>query len=344
MLFPLLFLNALTSTLFGFVPKLPYRVIDVLIMILPSIGYLDTVRLMIATKSAAAYDLKLILIVSGAHGMKIMFFFFHGFPLMVFGQSVTIFISAVTLTFLRFRYPASDDVSEPIGQLRRILCIWHNSSFPDFIFSLISYCFLLILAVSIGSAVAGYEIASETLGVVANLVELMTAIPIFLQVVVRRDTRISLVLILQYAIGDFMRFVLFILVKAPWMFIAGAGCSALITGTSGVTFFLLKAVATGPTVETCGVDVDGDTAKILAGEQRTEERSDGNCARDLGLVDDHDQDGGEPMDELRFPSLETAETGHTSESCGVGAEEDSGPILARGTTNEESSDSDQAPH
>ena len=61
------------------------------------------------------------------------------------------------------------------------------------------------------------------IGILANLIESTVSIPIFIKLVFNKDiTNISILLILQFVIGDFMKLALFILNKAPLSFIGGS--------------------------------------------------------------------------------------------------------------------------
>jgi hypothetical protein len=280
MLFCLSGLDFLATSILHQFPSFPYFILEILLLLLPSAGYLDTIRLMIVAKTPTAYDFRLIMIVTSAQAMKITFFFYHRYSIIVFGQALTVFLSATLLTFLKFHYSVNEtgpDIDESPSKMVRIACIWKNTSFTEYVFSLACYSLVLFGFFLIACFIAGRQIAAETLGFIANLVELTISLPLFLQVVVERKLKhVSPILVLQYASGDVMRLILFVMVKTPWMFTAGASLSLAVTLTTAVCFFKFQGSEMGPLPETHGVDVGGDTARIIHPEcsEEIEEESD----------------------------------------------------------------------
>ncbi|OHT14080.1 hypothetical protein TRFO_15611 [Tritrichomonas foetus] len=85
-------------------PKLPYYAIDLFIMLMPTIGYLDMVRMMIISKSSAAFNFTTVSILLLAHGLKIFYFFLNPYAINVFGQSISQFCVAIFMTFFKFKF------------------------------------------------------------------------------------------------------------------------------------------------------------------------------------------------------------------------------------------------
>jgi hypothetical protein len=78
------------------------------------------------------------------------------------------------------------------------------------------------------------------LGLLANLIELGLALPIFLQVVIYHNvTTVSAVLVTQYALGDVTRLIMFCFLDTPWVFVLGASISLAVTTVAGLNFLIL---------------------------------------------------------------------------------------------------------
>jgi hypothetical protein len=94
--------------------------------------------------------------------------------------------------------------------------------------------------------VRGERPAAEAVGVVANVVESAVSLPMFAKVVVRRDvSAVSVVLILQYIVGDLMKIGIFVLTRSPWSFMLGGFCQLAIDTVLFLTFLRLSCAKGG---------------------------------------------------------------------------------------------------
>lgn len=198
--------------------------VDIIIMVMPACGYLDTARLMVESQSPAAFNPVQCLILISAQGLKILYRIFHPYAARVFGQSVTQFTVAFLMVFLKFHYskPQHDKMSSEKQKFPYFFYIMRTKTFIDFLLSFSLYLSFILAFFYIGYNFIDRKLAIETIGILANLIETTIVLPIFYKVVIRRDiNNLSKILILQFASGDIMRLVLFILSKAPPSFIAG---------------------------------------------------------------------------------------------------------------------------
>ena len=207
-----------------------------LVMIMPTVGYVDTIRLMVRSKSTSAYNFKTIMLINIAQGAKVLYFFWHPYSITVFGQSVSLLVVATVLTLLKFHY--SHKESLPASVCSRVIDIRKNICFRDYVLSLTLYS-----TVSYGVLVVGRyflrEVAVESLGLFSNVMEAATSFPMFLRVVVRKNVKnVSVVLIVQYLAGDILKYILYVIAKAPWSFFFGAFCQFAVDLVTSITFFV----------------------------------------------------------------------------------------------------------
>jgi hypothetical protein len=77
----------------------------------------------------------------------------------------------------------------------------------------------------VGFSVFGHRAAVGLLGLIASLIETFVSVPLFVEVVIRRDLRdISHILVVQYVGGAFMKLVVFTFVCTPSVFVFSAFC------------------------------------------------------------------------------------------------------------------------
>ena len=104
MVFALFPLELLSMKFLGFFPSLPKQLMVFSMMLMPTIGYIDTARLMINQKSDDAFSMHVALVLLTSDALKITFWFFEPYPALIFGQAVFLFLSQLLLSYLHFKY------------------------------------------------------------------------------------------------------------------------------------------------------------------------------------------------------------------------------------------------
>jgi hypothetical protein len=219
--------------------------LHIIVMISPTIGYLDTVRIMIKSQSPAAYNLQIVMILNIAQGLKFFYFFYHPYSTLIFVQTFSQIAVASLLTFLKFRYRNRGEVS--VGELQPLLetnpfLSWLDistaNSFCQFEFILLIYSAITIVSFYLSRAVIGESPTVEFMGLIANIVESTVSLPLFVTVVLRKHVEaVSPVLIMQYILGDILKVGLFVATHAPWPFLFG-GCCQLSIDTVLLVMYL----------------------------------------------------------------------------------------------------------
>ena len=205
------------------------------VMVFPTVGYVDTLRLMRNSKSAAAYNFNTVQIINIAQGTKVIYYVYRPYSTTIFGQSLSLLVAATMLTFLRFQYEHYPAESRP-SMTTRILNMAQNCCFLDYVLSLFVYVSITVAGMVILRSFVG-DAAVELLGLFSNLAEATTSFPMFVRIVVMRNVKdVSPVLVLQYLFGDIFKFVLYMIARAPWSFFFGAVCQFVVDVITTVVF------------------------------------------------------------------------------------------------------------
>jgi hypothetical protein len=247
-------LNCLSALPFGHFPSLPYQMLNGLVVVAPTAGYVDTLRLMVVGQTAGPYNINIAMILNSGQLLKILYFFYHRYALSLLGQCVGLLTVSATLTFLRFRYAIDDTAADfphlkqrkrlkcpDFSNLGRLLNIWKAETFLEFHVTLFIYSILGYVIFLICRLVLGEKIAAEGTGLIANLIETTVSLPLFVKIVIwRQIEHVSEVLILQYFSGDLMKLVIFVLTRSPWPFFVGGFCQVGMDTLLFVTYLRLR--------------------------------------------------------------------------------------------------------
>lgn len=217
-------------------------IFDIFVMFMPTIGYLDTVRLMVVNKSPAAFSYNTCFILLSAHGLKLLYRLYHPYAARIFGQSVTQFSVAFLMAYLRYyyarqsgqrkqsnenrRFSHSDTIldvqTEKLSKFKYYFYMARTKTFSEFMTSFFLYTFIILNIFFISVTFFDETFVVDTLGVIANLIESTVSVPTFIKVVIHKNINsVSTLLILQFILGDIMKMALFILSHTPYSFIAG---------------------------------------------------------------------------------------------------------------------------
>jgi hypothetical protein len=221
--------------------------VSAIIIILPTVGYINTMRLMIRSHTSAPYNLTMVMIIFSGQGLKALYYFYHRFAAVVFGQCIALLICAIALTVLNFRYNLVE-VPGYVGQftpstrpMLRWLFIGHAKTFTRFTAVLTIYGVIVFAIFWSFCQLAGETPIVEVIGVLANLIEATVSLPIFVRVVVQKQLQdLSIILILQYMFGDIMKIGLFVITEVPFCFIFGAVCQLTVDVTTVVMYLRLR--------------------------------------------------------------------------------------------------------
>lgn len=241
MMLALWIFNFLSFVVLEMFPNFPYLLIDLIIMFVPTVGYMDTVRLMISSKSPAAYSLQTTMILNVGQGLKVLYFFYHRYAISIFGQCLTQIGAATLMSFLKFKYsPHESDEASFISRIPKLINIGNARTFMEYLTSLLIYSIVTYAIFLSVCPVLGVDATAGAVGIIGNLVESLVSVPTFVKIVIRKDiNNVSTILILQYIFGDIMKIGLFIITKSPFSFFLGAFCQLSLDSVLFVTFLKL---------------------------------------------------------------------------------------------------------
>ncbi|OHT12630.1 hypothetical protein TRFO_03670 [Tritrichomonas foetus] len=77
-------------------------IFDLCIIISPTVGYIDTIRIMIQTRKPDYYNPNTILLILFAQGNKVLFYIHHPYATLIFGQAISLLLAATILTILKY--------------------------------------------------------------------------------------------------------------------------------------------------------------------------------------------------------------------------------------------------
>jgi hypothetical protein len=264
-------IDFLSMELLRYWPEFPYHVITFLVIMMPTSGYFDTVRMMIQSQSAAPYNLNICMILNASMSLKILYYIYHRFAFSIFGQCVSQLTVATILSFLKFRYlaveedlPLLPDGSPPaVPGLSRFLHISKARNFLEYVVILVIYFSMAFVVFIAARHVFSEKLIVDLLGLIANLIESTVSIPMFVKIVIRRDINaVSVVLVLQYIVGDMMKIALFIITRTPWSFLCGGFCQLSIDTVLFITFLRLTFAPQRKEGEEAESEISEPSAKV----------------------------------------------------------------------------------
>lgn len=274
MVLPLFPFEIFSQRLIAALPSLPDNLLTFAMMLMPCVGYFDVLRIMIQKQSNAAYNMQVALILLSANAVKITFWFFEPYPLLIFGQSVFLFIIQIILTYLCYRYKNSpDDVSNGVhlASYRDIqrpsrhasvsfpsrtyshahifsrslsalnfLKITQAPIFLEFLLCLLTGYIVFLVIFSILWIIIGAQKDINFIGLLGNIIDAFQTFPLFIRIVIQRNANsISIILLLQQVFGDIIKLVIFHLTGSPFVFIIG-GLVQFVMDTTNLFFYFIR--------------------------------------------------------------------------------------------------------
>lgn len=219
-------------------------VLSIGIILSPTVGFLDTARMMLQIRRPDAYDFDMVMLINVAQSMKVLYYFYDPYAVELLGQSISLLVMTSFLSYLRFHFTNADMILsvKALGtpQLHRILDIRKNQSFPEYMLSLTTYWALGYIFFLLTIVLLGTKASVEGLAYVSSMIESLATFPVFMRVVLKAEpSTVSPVLIAQYVVGDIMKIGLFIFYTSPWAFVFGASCQLIMDTISACRYLYL---------------------------------------------------------------------------------------------------------
>ena len=252
-------IDFLSKHLLKSIPNFPYLMIDWFIILMPTIGYLDQIRMMILTKNCEIFSMNSALVLISANILKIIFWFFEPFATSLFGQSIALLNVALFHTYLHYYYKDSIENNNnklsyqlkhsfltkikipSITNLKNIFHIGESKSFIDFFFQILIYFLIFIFIYIFGCIIINIHFTVQVTSIIANIIDSLVSIPQFKLIVLQKNIKnTSIVLIFQYLFGDLFKLFIFYISKSPWPFFFGGFLQLSIDSLIMIFFFYLK--------------------------------------------------------------------------------------------------------
>lgn len=245
-------IDILAVEIFHLVKQLPYYLLNTVLAIMPTIGYIDQLKTMIQTKDSSGFNMTACLILLCSNSLRFIYWTFEPFQAYLLGQSICVFSIQLLLALKSFEY--SDDPHAFATSMSRIrwriptkedivkYChIYRSRTSLEFSLSLVLYGLLIITLFIVLSIVFGMKITLEIYVFASNIIDTTVSFPSFKKIVFDHNVEnCSVVLLVQYLLGDVLKLILFLVGGSGMAFIFGALLQTTVDSTNAITYFILS--------------------------------------------------------------------------------------------------------
>jgi hypothetical protein len=245
---PLFALDFLSVEMFHYLPKLPDLILLAIVILLPTLGYIDLLRSLITTHSPAFCNIYIAIILFFSNLLRCIYWIFEPIEVYLLGQSIAVVVVQFMLVFGAF-YFVEEKHGKPVvflkithrKQVSYYARIWKVKTAQDFLVAIIGYV-VLISAVSFAAmSIFGVKQICTVLIVIANIVETGVSFPQFMEIVVnRRIENSSSLLVSQFAFGDLSKIAMFLWAGSGWPFVMGGILQFCVDSFVGISFLWQK--------------------------------------------------------------------------------------------------------
>ena len=254
-------LDYLSIWLFSVYPDLPWVMLNGIVIIMPTIGYIDQLKRMIQTKNSSAFSMSTALILLFSNTLRFIYWTFEPFQTYLLGQSIAVFLIQMILALKSFEYgdfPRS--FVSPISQtkirlpskheLKNALKIADSNTPFEFIISCLTYTLIIIATFAVMALLIGLKASLQIIIFAANIIDTTVSFPLFKRIVFEHNIEnLSVVLLGQYLLGDILKIIMFTVGKSGMAFIFGALLQTTIDGTDAIFYAVLSKTNKGKTNE-----------------------------------------------------------------------------------------------
>jgi hypothetical protein len=203
---------------------------------------------MVAKRTSEFFNRDTALILFFSNGLRFLYWFYEPWEPYLLGQAVAVFSVQFALATLSFHYDRANN--EKIGftvkkyrsrNIRYYFAVRKIKDARDFFTALAGFGLVMLCAFAALVALFGHVRVCTAVIVVANLTDTLVSIPQFIQIVVRRNIEgASVVLVVQFLSGDWMKLGMFWITGTAWPFLFGAIVQICVDSTVAASFFWQK--------------------------------------------------------------------------------------------------------
>jgi hypothetical protein len=196
---------------------------------------------MISERSPHFFNRDIALILFFSNTLRFLYWAYEPWETYLLGQAIAVFFVQTLIAILHFHYDSADGftsrkyLSHNVRYYLNIRKIKHGR---DFFVALLGFGVLIISV--FGSLVwqlgAG-KVCTATI-VIANLADTFVSVPQVVRIVIQQNIEgASVVLVVQFLMGDWMKLIMFWATGTAWPFIFGALVQICVDSTVAVSFF-----------------------------------------------------------------------------------------------------------
>lgn len=240
-------IDLIAIQLFKIYPNLPSHMITAVIIICPTIGYIDQFKKLINTKNSRVFNLPSALILLTANFIRFLYWIYEPFIPYLLGQSVAVFSIQLVMGIWSYNY-----IQLPKSQIQttyrhmspkfsKIMNVFEASTSAEFALSLFAYASIICIAYIILCLTLSIQRANSIIILLSTIIETTVSFPQFKKIVFDRDINgISTVLLIQYMVGDMLKIVMFLASHAQWAFLFGALLQTSIDTTNFIVYTIIS--------------------------------------------------------------------------------------------------------
>ena len=241
MILSLWYLNFLSVQIFSCFPNLPINIMILIVILMPTIGYIDQFFTILKSKRTDLFNKKTGYILLLSNYLWFIYWSYEPFQVYLLGQSISVFLIILLLSFSTFSKGFYPFKSINFKNFIKSFKISNSQNYFEFFISLVINSILILLIITILCIFFGRKFIFNIIIVLSNLIDTLVSFPQLIQVIKYKNfENCSMVLIYQYLIGDILKLFMFYYGKSGFAFIFGSIIQTLIDFTIFYQYLIFK--------------------------------------------------------------------------------------------------------
>lgn len=228
----------------AFAPKLVTFIVDIMIIFMPAIGYIDQCRIIISTRSSAKFKPGTSLVTITSNLLRVIFRFGVKFDKSLLFQAICMAIIHIVLMYLYFRYLSPGQQDKSHSNFRRhirFITFTHAENFFQFILSTIFMFSIITLVCFKMTEYFPKKSVFNVVGIISNIIESFIPFPQFILIVVKCQIQyITDMLIVQYILAAAFKASIYMIRNVSWVFKLGSLIQCLFTAIITICYIRLR--------------------------------------------------------------------------------------------------------
>lgn len=233
--------------LFLYIQNMAAHSMELVLIVFPTIGYIDQFKTLILTKNPKIFNLTSALILLTANFMKFLYWIYEPFLPYLLGQSLAVFVINFVMGIYSYKYSESATQHTTthkrtiIRGYKTLFKVFHLITPYEFIGSMMIYAGIIAAIYYIMCLIFTLTKTNAILIILSNVIETTISLPLFKKVVIDRDIfTTSSVLLVQYVLGDLIKIIMFSFSKAGFAFLLGSYLQFSFDSFNFLVYLILK--------------------------------------------------------------------------------------------------------